>query len=246
MSETKRGLNFIEQVIEEDNKTGKYDGRVYTRFPPEPNGYLHIGHAKSICLNFGLAINYSGKCNLRFDDTNPEKEETEYVDSIQEDVRWLGFDWDERCFFASDYFDQLYTAKHGTSILYPGTGMETIRLKTALARVIGMLDAGILIVYEGRFRPENMRVESFVDYQLAKVTRSFAEIKAENSTYTNGATPTATDIALACALDHYDYRKQLDWRDYCPSLASWMMDFSNAVPSYKATLPDDIEPAEWR
>lgn len=145
-----------------------------------------------------------------------------------------------------DYFDQLYTAKHGTSILYPGTGMETIRLKTALARVIGMLDAGILIVYEGRFRPENMRVESFVDYQLAKVTRSFAEIKAENPTYTNGATPTATDIALACALDHYDYRKQLDWRDYCPSLASWMMDFSNAVPSYKATLPDDIEPAEWR
>jgi glutathione S-transferase len=145
-----------------------------------------------------------------------------------------------------DYFDQLYTAKHGTSILYSGEGMEIIRLKTALARVIGMLDAGILIVYEGRFRPENMRVESFVDYQLAKVTRSFAEIKAENPTYTNGATPTAADIALACALDHYDYRKQLDWRDHCPSLASWMMDFSNAVPSYKATLPDDIEPAEWR
>lgn len=145
-----------------------------------------------------------------------------------------------------DYFDKLYTAKHGTSILYPGEGIETIRLKTALARVIGMLDAGILIVYEARFRPENMRVESFVDYQLAKVTRSFAEIKAENPTYTNGATPTAADIALACALDHYDYRKQLDWRDYCPSLASWMMDFSNAVPSYKATLPDDIEPAEWR
>ena len=145
-----------------------------------------------------------------------------------------------------DYFDQLYTAKHGTSILYSGEGMEIIRLKTALARVIGMLDAGILIVYEGRFRPENMRVESFVDYQLAKVTRSFAEIKAENPTYTNGATPTAADIALACALDHYDYRKQLDWRDHCPSLASWMMDFSNAVPSYKATLPDDIAPAEWR
>lgn len=145
-----------------------------------------------------------------------------------------------------DYFDQLYTAKHGTSILYPGAGMETIRFKTALARVIGMLDAGILIVYEGRFRPENMRVESFVDYQLAKVTRSFAEIKAENPTYTNGATPSAADIALACALDHYDYRKQLDWRDHCPSLASWMMDFSNAVPSYKATLPDDIAPAEWR
>jgi len=91
-----------------------------------------------------------------------------------------------------------------------------------------------------------MRVESFVDYQQAKITRSFAEIKSENPTYTNGATPTATDIALACALDHYDYRKQLDWRDHCPSLAAWMMDFSNAVPSYKPTLPDDIEPAEWR
>lgn len=145
-----------------------------------------------------------------------------------------------------DYLDDGYRAKHGNSVLFPGSGIDIFRLKTKLARVIGMLDAGILIVYEGRFRPENMRVESFVDYQLAKVTRSFAEIKAENPTYTNGATPTATDIALACALDHYDYRKQLDWRDYCPSLASWMMDFSNAVPSYKATLPDDIEPAEWR
>jgi len=106
--EPARSLNFIEQIVEEDNRTGKWDGRVHTRFPPEPNGYLHIGHAKSICLNFGLAEKYGGKCNLRFDDTNPSKEEVEYVESIQEDVRWLGFTWEDRLFYASDYFEQLY------------------------------------------------------------------------------------------------------------------------------------------
>jgi len=107
-ADTERSLNFIEQIIEEDNRTGKHGGRVHTRFPPEPNGYLHIGHAKSICLNFGLARKYNGLCNLRFDDTNPCKEEQEYVDSIIEDVRWLGFDWDDRLYYASDYFDQLH------------------------------------------------------------------------------------------------------------------------------------------
>ena len=100
--------NFIRTIIEEDLAAGKYGGKVATRFPPEPNGYLHIGHAKSICLNFGLARDFGGTCNLRFDDTNPTKEETEYVDSIQEDVRWLGFDWQGRRFYASDYFDRLY------------------------------------------------------------------------------------------------------------------------------------------
>ena len=99
--------NFIHAIIEEDNRTGKFGGRVQTRFPPEPNGYLHIGHAKSICLNFGTAVKYGGKCNLRFDDTNPAKEETEYVESIQEDVKWLGFQWDG-LYYASDYFQQLY------------------------------------------------------------------------------------------------------------------------------------------
>lgn len=103
-----RSLNFIEQIIEGDIEAGKNDGRVHTRFPPEPNGYLHIGHAKSICLNFGLAERYSGQCNLRFDDTNPAKEDVEYVDSIQEDVRWLGFDWEDRLFFASDQFEKIY------------------------------------------------------------------------------------------------------------------------------------------
>lgn len=103
-----RSLHFIEQIIENDLKTGKWCGRVHTRFPPEPNGYLHIGHAKSICLNFGLAAQYGGLCNLRFDDTNPTKEEDEYVESIKEDVRWLGFDWEDRLYYASDYFEQLY------------------------------------------------------------------------------------------------------------------------------------------
>ncbi|MFM2094451.1 MAG: hypothetical protein RIS70_1575 [Planctomycetota bacterium] len=99
--------DFIREIIDQDNASGKHGGRVHTRFPPEPNGYLHIGHAKSICLNFGLAQQYGGKCNLRFDDTNPTKEDTEYVDSIMEDVRWLGFQWDG-LYYASDYFEQLY------------------------------------------------------------------------------------------------------------------------------------------
>ena len=103
-----RPSNFIRVIILEDLKTNKFGGRVQTRFPPEPNGYLHIGHAKSICLNFGLAAEFGGKTNLRFDDTNPEKEEQEYVDSIITDVRWLGFDWEDRLFYASDYFDQLH------------------------------------------------------------------------------------------------------------------------------------------
>lgn len=101
--------NFIRHIINDDIKQGKNDGRVHTRFPPEPNGYLHIGHAKSICLNFGLAEEYTGaKCNLRFDDTNPEKEDIEYAEAIEKDVRWLGFDWEDRLFFASDYYDKLY------------------------------------------------------------------------------------------------------------------------------------------
>ncbi len=104
----KKSLNFIESIIEEDIKNKKHDSKIHLRFPPEPNGYLHIGHAKSICLNFGLAQQYNGKCNLRFDDTNPVKEDVEYVDSIKEDIQWLGFKWDEGPYYASDYFDKLY------------------------------------------------------------------------------------------------------------------------------------------
>ena len=108
MTQVETAVDFVRDIIADDNRSGKFDGRVITRFPPEPNGYLHIGHAKSICLNFGLAADFGGVCNLRFDDTNPSKEEVEYVESIQEDVRWLGFDWGQNLFYASDYFDQLY------------------------------------------------------------------------------------------------------------------------------------------
>ncbi len=109
MTDNEHQSNFIRDIIDSDLESGKTDNSVHTRFPPEPNGYLHIGHAKSICLNFGIAEDYpNGKCNLRFDDTNPVKEETEYVESIIEDVKWLGFDWEDRLYFASDYFQQLY------------------------------------------------------------------------------------------------------------------------------------------
>jgi len=107
-SQNNTAKDFIREIIDEDIKTNKYEGRVHTRFPPEPNGYLHIGHAKSICLNFGIAEEYNGLCNLRFDDTNPTKEEEEYVKSIIEDVKWLGFDWGNRLLFGSDYFNQMY------------------------------------------------------------------------------------------------------------------------------------------
>ena len=101
-------LDFIRTIVTDDVRSSRHAGRVATRFPPEPNGYLHIGHAKSICLNFGLAQRYHGACNLRFDDTNPDAEETEFVESIANDVRWLGFDWEDRLYYASDYYEKIY------------------------------------------------------------------------------------------------------------------------------------------
>ncbi|MBN1404971.1 MAG: glutamine--tRNA ligase, partial [Candidatus Omnitrophica bacterium] len=108
MTTDQRPPNFVTEIIDADVAANKNKGKVHTRFPPEPNGYLHIGHAKSICLNFGIAEQYKGLCNLRFDDTNPETEETEYVESIKEDIKWLGFSWDKREYYASDYFQKLY------------------------------------------------------------------------------------------------------------------------------------------
>src|SRR5579864_2229702 len=135
MAETntdERSLNFLEEIIEEDLQKGKYQ-TILTRFPPEPNGYLHIGHAKSICLNFGLALKYGGKTNLRFDDTNPVTEDTEYVDSIKEDIRWLGFEWAHE-FYASDYFEQLYQfavtlIKEGLAYVDDSTSEQIAKLK---------------------------------------------------------------------------------------------------------------------
>ncbi len=136
-SENSEPHDFIREIINEDLRTNKYGGRVHTRFPPEPNGYLHIGHAKSICLNFGIAEDYKGKCNLRFDDTNPTKEEEEYVKSIIEDVKWLGFDWEDRLFFASDYFGQMYDyavelIKRGKAYVDDSTSEEISRTRGTL------------------------------------------------------------------------------------------------------------------
>jgi len=147
--------HFIRNIIEEDNRTGKWNGRVETRFPPEPNGYLHIGHAKSICLNFGLAREYNGICHLRFDDTNPEKEAQEYVDAIIESVHWLGFDWKTHLYFASDYFDQLY--EFAEYLITQGKAYVDSLPAEEIRRLRGTLtEAGINSPYRDRPAEENL------------------------------------------------------------------------------------------
>lgn len=147
--------HFIRNIIEEDNRTGKWNGRVETRFPPEPNGYLHIGHAKSICLNFGLALEYNGVCHLRFDDTNPEKEAQEYVDAIIESVRWLGFDWKEHLYYASDYFDQLY--EFAEYLITQGKAYVDSLSADEIRRLRGTLtEAGTNSPYRDRSIEENL------------------------------------------------------------------------------------------
>jgi glutaminyl-tRNA synthetase len=147
--------NFIRSIIEQDLETNKYGGRVHTRFPPEPNGYLHIGHAKSICLNFGLAADYGGLCNLRFDDTNPTKEEVEYVESIIEDVRWLGFDWGDRLFYASDYFEQLY--QYAVRLIQAGKAYVCDLSAEQIREYRGTLtESGKDSPYRGRSAEENL------------------------------------------------------------------------------------------
>jgi len=154
MSE-ERSLNFIEEIIENDLKEGKYK-QIHTRFPPEPNGYLHIGHASSICLNFGLAQRYNGKCNLRFDDTNPTTEETEYVESIKKDIAWLGFKWDNE-FFASDYFDQLY--EFATTLIKKGLAYVDDSTSEEIAAMKGnLVTPGKNSPYRDRSIEENLRL----------------------------------------------------------------------------------------
>jgi glutaminyl-tRNA synthetase len=147
--------DFIREIIDEDQRTGKHAGRVATRFPPEPNGYLHIGHAKSICLNFGVALEYRGTCNLRFDDTNPLKEDVEYVDSIQEDVRWLGFDWEDRIFYASDYFEKLY--RFGETLIATGKAFVCDLSAEEVRKTRGTLtEPGKNSPFRDRFAEENL------------------------------------------------------------------------------------------
>jgi glutaminyl-tRNA synthetase len=181
MSE-ERSLNFIEEIVEEDLAAGKNNGRVLTRFPPEPNGYLHIGHAKSICLNFGLAKKYNGKTNLRFDDTNPVKEDVEYVDSIKEDVKWLGFDWAEEL-YASDYFDKLYDfavalIKKGMAYVDDSTSEEIAAQKGTPT------EPGTGNAYRDRSAEENLQL--FADMKAgkypdgAKVLRAKIDLASPN------------------------------------------------------------------
>jgi glutaminyl-tRNA synthetase len=149
--------DFIRAIIREDLRTNKYEGRVHTRFPPEPNGYLHIGHAKSICLNFGLAAEFGGLCNLRFDDTNPTTEEVEYVESIEEDVRWLGFDWDDRIFYASDYFDQL--CEHAVQLIKAGKAYVDSLTPDQIRQYRGSLtESGKESPYRNRSMEENLEL----------------------------------------------------------------------------------------
>lgn len=160
--------NFIQRIIDEDNESEKWDNRVHTRFPPEPNGYLHIGHAKSICLNFGIAEKNNGKCNLRFDDTNPTKEDDEYVKSIIEDVKWLGFDWEDRLYFASDYFEQMYS--HAITLIKSGKAYVCDQTSQEIRECRGTLtNPGIESPFRGRSIEENldlfgrMKMGEFVD-----------------------------------------------------------------------------------
>ena len=163
-----KGLDFVRQIVADDKKNGKWNGRVVTRFPPEPNGYLHIGHAKSICLNFGIASEFAGKCNLRFDDTNPTKEEDEYVNSIIEDIRWLGWDWGENLYFASDYFERMY--EYAVQLIKTGKAYVCDLNATQIREYRGTLTApGSQSPYRDRSVEENldlferMRAGEFAD-----------------------------------------------------------------------------------
>src|SRR6201990_2513909 len=159
-----RSLNFIEEIIEGDIREGKNDGRVLTRFPPEPNGYLHIGHAKSICLNFGLAQRYGGQTNLRFDDTNPAKEEVEYVDSIKADVKWLGFEWAQEL-YASDYFDTIYN--FAVTLIQKGLAYVDDSTPEEIAAQKGTpTEAGTPNAYRSRSIEENLQL--FEDMKAGK------------------------------------------------------------------------------
>lgn len=165
MSEEKEYLNFIEEIIEEDLKNGKHNGRIHTRFPPEPNGYLHIGHAKAICINFELAKKYGGKTNLRFDDTNPTTEETEYVEAIQKDIQWLGFQWNENPLYASDYFPQLFDfactlIKKGLAYVDNSSAEEIAAMKKTPA------ESGIESPYRNRSIEENLQL--FIEMKEGK------------------------------------------------------------------------------
>ena len=175
--------NFIRNIIDEDLREGRHAAGIHTRFPPEPNGYLHIGHAKSICLNFGVAEDYNGLCNLRFDDTNPTKEDVEYVDSIQEDIRWLGFSWGDRRFYASDYFERLY--EYAVELIKKGLAyVDDLTAEEIRAYRGTLTEPGVESPHRGRSVEENldlftrMRAGEFPDG--ARVLRAKIDMASPN------------------------------------------------------------------
>jgi len=181
--DTGRSLNFIEAIIEEDLSNNKNEGKIYLRFPPEPNGYLHIGHAKSICLNFGLAEKYKGRCNLRFDDTNPEKEDSEYVDSIKKDIHWLGFQWNGKPFYTSDYFDKLY--EWAVMLIKKGKAYVDEQSQEEISRQRGVpTSPGIESPYRYRYIDENLdlfeRMKSGEFEDGTKILRAKIDMSSPN------------------------------------------------------------------
>jgi glutaminyl-tRNA synthetase len=257
--ESKVTVNFIQEIINQDKKTNKYNGRVHLRFPPEPNGYLHIGHAKSICLNFGLAAQNGGLCNLRFDDTNPSKEDVEYIDSIINDVRWLGFDWDDRLFYASDYFEKMYD--YAVSLIKAGKAYVCDLSPEEIRKYRGTFkEPGRESPYRNRFMEENldlfkrMRAGEFPDG--SRVLRAKIDISSPNL---NMRDPVIYRILRAthhrtgdkwCIYPMYDYAHPLE--DYYEKITHSVctLEFEDHRPLYDwvlnaLNLPDTPQQIEF-
>ncbi len=243
--ESKAAVNFIQEIINQDNKTNKHHGRVHLRFPPEPNGYLHIGHAKSICLNFGLAVKNGGLYNLRFDDTNPSKEDVEYIDSIIKDVRWLGFDWDDRLFYASDYFEKMYD--YAVSLIKAGKAYVCDLSPEEIRKYRGSFnEAGRESLYRNRTVEENldlfkrMRAGEFADG--SRVLRAKIDMSSPNL---NMRDPVLYRILKAthhrtgdkwCIYPMYDYAHPLE--DYYEKITHSVctLEFEDHRPLYDWVL----------
>ena len=257
--ESKVTVNFIQEIINQDKKTNKYNGRVHLRFPPEPNGYLHIGHAKSICLNFGLAAQNDGLCNLRFDDTNPSKEDVEYIDSIINDVRWLGFDWDDRLFYASDYFEKMYD--YAVSLIKASKAYVCDLSPEEIRKYRGtFMEPGRESPYRNRSVEENldlfrrMRAGEFVDG--SRVLRAKIDISSPNL---NMRDPVLYRILRAthhrtgdkwCIYPMYDYAHPLE--DYYEKITHSVctLEFEDHRPLYDwvlnaLNLPDPPQQIEF-
>ncbi len=257
--ESKVTVNFIQEIINQDKKTNKHHGRVHLRFPPEPNGYLHIGHAKSICLNFGLAAQNSGLCNLRFDDTNPSKEDVEYIDSIISDVRWLGFDWDDRLFYASDYFEKMYD--YAVRLIKAGKAYECDLSPEEIRKYRGTFkEPGKESSYRNRYMEENL--DLFKRMRAGEFTNGSRVLRAKidmSSPNLNMRDPVLYRILKAthhrtgdkwCIYPMYDYAHPLE--DYYEKITHSIctLEFEDHRPLYDwvlnaLNLPDSPQQIEF-